>query len=110
MIYNVSFSGRETLLTKPVKEAVSKAHEYLPEGAIVGNGITEKTTQIAKDLVEKDLGKVYKKAHSPIDAAKRPADLNEAYRAAHAPYTVPKTESEAEIFSEAYQSAHGGNV
>jgi hypothetical protein len=111
MIYNVAFSGRETLLTKPVKETVSKVHEYMPEGIIVGNGITEKTTKAAKDIIEKDLSKIYKKAHAPIEeTAEKTTNLSEAYRAAHAPYTVTKPETEGEIFAEAYQAAHGGNV
>ena len=32
MINNVSFAGRETMLTKGVKEVASKAHEYVGTG------------------------------------------------------------------------------
>ena len=84
MFNNVNFTGRETLLTAPIKKIAQPVEEFVADGAIL------------KDTAEKVTNTVEK------IATEEAAKLNEAYRAAHAPYTVKKAVPEAEIFEQAY--------
>lgn len=63
-MFNVTFSGRETLLTEPaIKKAESAIHKFRPDSELIPK-------EALKEVVKKD-----------------PAA--EAYRALYAPYTQP---------------------
>ncbi|MBE7710931.1 MAG: hypothetical protein E7Z92_02190 [Cyanobacteria bacterium SIG31] len=91
MIYNVNFSGRETLLTTAAKEAKkikeSPQHKYL------------------SDRMSEGAEEVVKKAEEKLAA-----ELNAAYQAANAPFIhKPKTRvEELKEFTKPYIEAHGG--
>lgn len=89
MMNKVSFMGKEALLTKPVKKMAEPLQEYIADGAILKDS-ANKAVKTAEKVIQEDFTK-----------------MNEAYKAAHGVYTIPKVETENELFGKAYMDAHG---
>ena len=64
MISNIAFTGRETLLTKPVKEiAKDTAHEFFAASTPIPNA--EKLKNMKPTEVAEDLNNAYRALYAP---------------------------------------------
>lgn len=72
MVNNISFAGRETLLTQPAKKVADPMHEYLGDGAIIKD-TSVKVKQTVSDANEA-LNNAIKAKYAPmLEVPKTPA-------------------------------------